>query len=198
MKSITARSRILVGLSLLACTWVANAAWTLDNDASHLSFISIKKDAIAEVHKFSHLSGSINSDGAVKVTIELASVDTAIAIRDERIRELLFQTELFPKASVTAKVDPTKFNQLMPGLYQTDSIQLTLSLHGQSKTIDAQVGVVRLQGGKLLVSTIQPIIIDAADFGLEKGIDALMKIAKLNAISSAVPVTLIFVFDETN
>lgn len=198
MKSITAHFRILIGLSLLACTWVANAAWTLNNGASHLNFISIKKDAIAEIHKFSHLSGSINSDGAVNVTIELASVDTAIAIRDERMRELLFQTELFPKASVTAKVDPTQFNELMPGKYQTESIQLTLSLHGQSKTVAAQVGVVKLQGEKLLVSTIQPILINAADFGLDKGIEALMKIAKLDAISSAVPVTLNFVFDKTN
>jgi polyisoprenoid-binding protein YceI len=198
MKSITTHSRILIGFSLLACTWVANAAWTLNNEASHLNFISIKKDAIAEVHKFSHLSGSINSDGAVDVTIELASVDTAIAIRDERMRELLFQTKLFPKASVTAKVDPTQYNELMPGQYQTDSVQLTLSLHGQSKTVDAQVGIVKLRGGKLLVSTIHPILINGADFGLEKGIEALMKIAKLNAISSAVPVTLNLVFDETN
>ena len=84
------------------------ADWTLNNEQSQLSFISIKKGDVAEVHRFDQLSGSFGGKGNIELTIQLASVDTAIPIRDERMREMLFNTKAFPTASLSAKVDAAK------------------------------------------------------------------------------------------
>ena len=185
----------LIGLAFLVLTTMANADWTLNNEASRLSFVSIKKDQVAEVHKFSHLSGSIDKQGSVNITIQLASVDTAIPIRDERMREMLFKTDLFPKATVSGKVDMAKFKTLKSGRIQRDEIEIKLSLHGQNKVLKAEVVVVKLEGGSMLVTTINPVIVNAADFDLAQGVLELTKIAELPVISAAVPVTLSFVFD---
>ena len=188
-------AQVLSGMMLLLSVVSADAAWNLDNDASRLSFISIKKDAVAEVHKFTHLAGSVDDQGKVEVTIQLASVDTAVPIRDERMRDMLFQTKLFPTATVTAQVDPTVFEGLAPGQFRNIDVPFTLNLHGESRNFKAAVNLVKLQDGSLLVSSIHPIIVDAGEFKLAQGVDELRKVANLPAISTAVPVSLDLVFD---
>ncbi len=84
---------LLLLLSLTASQ--AFAGWTLDNTDSRLSFVTVKAQNVAEVHSFTQLSGEVDSTGIATVTIQLASVDTLIEIRDERMREVLFQTDIF-------------------------------------------------------------------------------------------------------
>ena len=191
-------TRMLTGLTFLLLASTVNAAWTLNNEASRQSFVSLKKDQVAEVHKFSHLSGSITKDGSVEITIQLASVDTAVPIRDERMRSMLFKSDLFPKATVSGKVDLVNLKSLELGQFQRDEIEISLSLHGQSKALKIEVLVVKLQGGSLLVPSINPVIVNAADFELAQGVLELTKVAELPAISAAVPVTLSFVFNPTD
>ena len=198
MIPLTNTTKALTGLMLLWLAGTVNAAWTLNNDASRLSFISIKKDSVAEVHKFTHLSGSVDAQGGVDVTIQLASVDTAVPIRDERMRDILFQTKLFPTASVTAKVDPAEFTGLVAGQFRNTETDITVSLHGQSKQYKAAVSVVKLRGGSLMVTSIYPIIVNAGDFELTKGVEELRNLANLPAISTAVPVSLMLVFDNAD
>ncbi len=186
----------VAGVALMLVTASASAAWSLNNEASHLNFVSIKKDTVAEVNSFREMSGSISDQGAVNLEIALASVDTAIAIRDERMRTMLFETGLFPKAQVSAKVDMASFTKLKAGQSHSEQIALTFALHGESKTFKANVTVVKLEGDRFMVTSTGPIIINAADFGLVKGIEALREIANLPAISAAVPVTLNLVFDK--
>ena len=70
------------------------AAWTLNGDDSTLSFISTKAVNVAEIHKFTTLSGGVDDTGNVTgISIALASVDTGIEIRDDRMREMLFDTD---------------------------------------------------------------------------------------------------------
>jgi hypothetical protein len=65
----------------------------------------------------------------------------------------------------------------------------TLSLHGIESTGEAHLRIVSV-GGRAWVSTVRPILISAADFGLEGGVAALRKIAGLEAIAAVVPVSV--------
>ncbi len=103
----------------------------LDNDASRLSFVSTKAGSVAEVHRFTSLRGGIDRRGNVAVAIFLQSVDTLIPIRDERMRELLFETATFPAANLTAVIDPAVVAALTPGTVQQVKINAELSIHGQ-------------------------------------------------------------------
>jgi len=190
------RQRIALLTLICFChTPAAWAEWTLNNDHSQLSFVSIKAGDIGEVHRFNHLSGGIASDGKMTVAIQLASVDTAIAIRDERMQALLFDTELFPRATVIAQLAPAALAELEVGSATALEVPATVTLHGRELTINAEVLAARLNQSTLLVTSLRPIIVNAGAVGLSEGVERLREIAGLPAISQAVPVTFTLSFD---
>lgn len=172
------------------------AAWTLDNDSSQVSFVSVKAGDAGEVHRFTEISGELLADGNASVTIQLASVDTLIPLRDERMRELLFQTGLFPTASLSANINMDALNALEPGDSMDMAANLALDLHGHQIALAADMIVARLGDHRLMVSSRKPIIVNAASVDLVNGIEALREIAGLPSISKAVPVSFVLTFDE--
>jgi polyisoprenoid-binding protein YceI len=183
----------MVLLLFVAPAW---ADWTLNNAQSQLSFVSIKKGDIAEVHRFDQLDGSVDGKGNVKLTIQLASVDTAIPIRDQRMREMLFETSAFPSAVLTATIDASEVNTLDVGDILMSSLKGQLSLHGQSGPVTAELAVARLGPKKLLVSSRKPMVLQVADYELLGGVDKLREVAGLDSISKAVPVSFVLTFDK--
>ncbi|MGD8644509.1 MAG: YceI family protein [Chromatiales bacterium] len=172
------------------------AEWALDNKQSQLSFISVKKGDIAEVHRFDQLEGAVDDKGNVKLIIQLASVDTAIPIRDERMREMLFNTNAFPTAVLTAKVDAAKVSKLKVGQMMVDALEGQLNLHGQVSPVTAELVIARLGPETLLVSSRRPLVLQAGDFKLVEGVEKLREVAGLPSISNAVPVSFVLTFDQ--
>ena len=147
---------------------------------------------------FKQLSGSINNNGEVKVSIDLASVDTNIAIRNERMKSLLFDVNKFATANILAKVDSGKLKAMKKGGFYQEDFDIVLSLHGIEKKITTSINVVKLADGSIRVSSVHPVIITAQDFGLSEGVEALRVVANLSVISTAVPVTFNMVFTEAD
>src|SRR5690606_26511938 len=65
---------------------LADAAWQLQPGQSRLNFVSVKNSTHAEVHSFTELRGSVDAQGALTLQVALASLDTGIDIRDQRMR----------------------------------------------------------------------------------------------------------------
>ncbi len=172
------------------------AAWTLDNDTSQVSFVSVKAGDAGEVHRFKQLSGSLSDDGDASVIIQLASVDTLIPLRDDRMREMLFQTALFPTASLRASIDMDVLNEIKPGDGIDMTVNIKLDLRDQQVDLPADMIVAKLGDHKLMVSSRKPVIVNAASVDLVEGIEALRQIANLPSISKAVPVSFVLTFEE--
>ncbi|MFM1896215.1 MAG: hypothetical protein RLZZ385_1289 [Pseudomonadota bacterium] len=187
--------RVLLILTPLLLASTAHGQWALDNDASTLSFVTTKAEHVAEVHTFDRLNGTLGADGALSITIELASVNTLIEIRDERMRTLLFDTGVFPQARITGQVDMAAVNALSTGAGTRLKVDFTLDLHGQSAPLSAEVMVVKLADG-LLATTVKPVIVNAGNFALVAGVEALREVAGLPSISNSVPVSFTVAFDS--
>ena len=197
MKMGTSRvARLLLAFALLGPALSAWAQWELDSTKSAVNFISIKNDSVAEVHSFGELVGYVSAQGKVHLGIDLVSVETLIEIRNERMRELLFETVSFPSATVSAQVAPEIVGALNSGATLNTELNFTLALHGVEKSFASPVVLIGESDGGIQVFTSSPVIINAADFGLVPGIDALREVAGLNAISTAVPVTVHLVFNR--
>jgi polyisoprenoid-binding protein YceI len=180
--------------ALVAASGSTWAQWQLDSEKSAVRFISIKNASVAETHSFGSMVGYVNADGAVQLMIDLASVETMIPIRNERMRELLFHTAEFPSARVTANVDPAVLDAVTGGGTVATELVLVLSLHGAERELTVPVLVIGEGDGRLQVLTPAPVLIRAEDFGLAGGVEALRKVAGLESISTAVPVTVHLVF----
>ena len=174
---------------------VASAQWSLNNDASTLSFVTIKADHVAEVHTFDELSGAIADDGSVEIVIELASVNTLIPIRNERMQAMLFETNLFPRATASAQLDLDSLGAMSAGASESMTLNFVLSLRGQSQSYSADVMVTRGEDA-IIASTLKPILVSAESFDLATGVEALREVAGLPSISRAVPVSFTVVFDN--
>lgn len=161
----------------------------LDNALSTLSFVSVKKGVTGEVNTIDKLSGSLSEAGELSVTLDLASVNTKIEIRDERMQQHLFETGANPTATVTAKIGK------VADRVSRVTGSLELNLHGAKKRLDFEAIAV-MAGDKLVVSSAKPIIINAADFGLEGGIATLQALAKLPSIATVVPVSFVLTFNK--
>ena len=202
MKTVLMRPLLAAAaLSLAACSQPAPAAmstldgdWTVDADASRFSFVSVKAGALAEAHTFSGLSGTVMANGDAEIEIPLSTVETNIDIRNERMREFLFETSAFPEATVTTKLDPAVFADLAIGDAVSVPVTATLNLHGEDQEIDTDLLVTRIGTDKVQVGTPVPIIINAADFGLDDGVEKLRELANLPGITPDVPVTFSIVF----
>ncbi|HAI96616.1 MAG: hypothetical protein CL866_02860 [Cycloclasticus sp.] len=187
-------NKTFVMVILIFFSLTVQAQYQLDEGESSLYFVSIKKNKIGEVHSFSQLAGSINDKGFASIRVNLASVKTHIEIRDERMKSMLFETDRFPEAVVTTQIVGIQNGLVAMGERVVKTVELSLNLHGQLKTLLAIVQIVGLSNGALGVSSVKPILLNAADFELDAGIEKLMDVAKLPSISTAVPVSFNLVF----
>ena len=176
---------LLSGVGFMA---PVQADWTV-SDSSRIGFVSIKNNRIGENNAFERVSGSISESGQVAVSVDLSSVETGIGIRNERLQKMLFEVASFPTASIDAALSDIQIAALRAGGARAESVSVNISLHGKtvSKTVNVSVSS---SGGDVRVTTTQPIVITAQEFGLESGVAALQQIAGLNAISRSIPVTV--------
>lgn len=183
---------LLLGLALLF-SGNALADWQLNNAQSRLNFVSVKKDTIGEAHYFKELRGTLSDKGQLKIEIPLASVETMIPIRNERMQKMLFETQYFPTAQLSATIKPQllKLNADESKILQ---VEADLGLHGVNKLLNIEVMVTKVSDNKLMVASLKPVILRPADFGLDKGVSKLQKVAGLPSITRSVPVNFVLTF----
>ena len=180
--------KLVILLSGVGFMVPVEADWTV-SDSSRIGFVSIKNNRIGENNAFERVSGSISESGQVAVSVDLSSVETGIGIRNERLQKMLFEVASFPTASIDAALSDSQIAALRAGGARAESVSVNIRLRGKTVSKTANVSV-SSSGGDVRVTTTQPIVITAQEFGLESGVAALQQIAGLNAISRSIPVTV--------
>ncbi|TDR17459.1 YceI family protein [Marinicella litoralis] len=163
--------------------------WQLLTSESQLSFVTTKNKTITEEHTIQFHGGYIDDNRQLIVEADLSSVDTNIEIRDQRLKDLLFQVDEFPMATISSQLD-----RKLP-LVEPFTIEFDLDLHGTKKPMTA---IVMLQsvGNKLVVTNFEPVFVHAKDFDLDSGINQLTKIAGLQSIDYSVLVDFKLTFEK--
>ena len=188
------RLTLMAALAMLTATSVAAETWTLDTDLSKISFGSIKENYVGESHGFPEVSGTVNDAGQVAIDIALASVVTNIDIRNERMREMVFNNT--PSAKVTAEIDKATLDSLAVGDATTTETTGTLALLGEELELDANFFVMRLSDDRVLVTTDDMVMLSTEDIGIDSGIDQLQEVAGLESITRVSPVTMRLIFNK--
>ena len=188
-------SIFVLSISILI-TAPAYSAWKVDTSQSSLTFVSIKNGTIAENHRFKDFSGDINHKGYVNISIDLKSVDTNIAIRDQRMNEYLFETAKFAHANFSVQLNKDDIDAIASGSSKNMSIKGNLDLHGQQQGVLVDVMVMKLSEKNMVVTTLKPVMIKAEDFALVAGVNKLKALANLPSIAYTVPVSFVLTFTQ--
>jgi uncharacterized protein YpmS len=181
--------RRLLSISLLAASLLslpAIANWKVQNDDSSVHFISTKNQHFSEVHHFNKIQGYLKRNGLFELEIDLASIDSAIEIRNSRMREHLFKVDIFPSAKVTATL-PQNIMQLKLGQSRLITVDSKLLIMQTQLPLSISLQVTKTENGYLATS-VQPILLSAATVGYQSGLAILQKLAGLSSIGLMVPV----------
>ncbi|MCG6576654.1 YceI family protein [Pseudomonas sp. AF32] len=187
--SLAVATLLLAGAAL-----PAQADWYLDGESSRLSFISSKNGNVSEVQRFLVLHGQVQPKGTARLEVELESINSGIPLRDERMRAELFDIKQFPEATVTAQIDLLPIQDLANGAQLELRLPLTVELHGKQHEYNVELLATRLDERRFQVVTLEPVVLNAADFDLAPGLETLRKMAGLSAISLSVPVSAVLIF----
>ena len=181
-------------LLTLGVSLSAQANWYLDGESSRLSFITTQNANVANKHRFLVLHGKVDRKGHAQLRIEMDSVNSAVPLRDERMRDQLFDFKHFPEAQITAQINLQPINELAPGAQVELRLPVTVSLRGKQHTYEAELLATRLDEQRFQVVTLEPLMLQAEDFGLQPELETLRKSAGLSAISFSVPVNAVLIF----
>ena len=173
-----------------------HSGWQLNNALSKLSFVSIKATDVGEVHSFTRLEGSLSDEGEVNISVDLTSVETLIPIRNERMQQMLFETGNYPAATINASLDAEALAALTAGSVQLQAVEATLTLKDKVIPLTTQLIAARVGEDRLMVSSLQPVLMVAASMGLSEGVEKLREVAGLPSISQAVPVSVVLTFEK--
>ena len=168
--------------------------WHLVNEESKLNFISIKASNIAEIHSFKKISGNVKENGEAQLSINLASLETLIPIRNERMGNLLFETKIYPSAVFKLEVDIEKMLLIDNGKSYEVKYRGMLGFKNKQFPLLVKLKVTRLSNQSFSVSSLEPLLLNADRLGLSNGVEALRAVAGLPSISKSVPVTFSLMF----
>jgi len=179
---------------LLLFSSPAFSDWNLVTEESKLNFISIKASNIAEIHSFKKISGSVKENGEAQLTINLASLETLIPIRNERMGKLLFETKIYPSAFFKLEVDLEKILLTEVGKSSEVEYRGMFGLKNKQFPLLVKLKVTRLNDQSFSVSSSEPLLLNADRLGLSNGIESLRAVAGLPSISKSVSVTFSLMF----
>ncbi|WP_243434667.1 YceI family protein [Pseudomonas sp. 30_B] len=186
----------LMGALLILTSPLALAEWQLDGDTSRISFVSVKRGKMVEVQRFDQLSGQIDDKGAVRLVVPLASIDSGLALRDERMRNSFFEVERYPEAIITSQLDLSLYDDLRVGQSRPETLEFNLDLHGQQRRLKAEVLVIRSSEERIEVTTLEALVLKLIDFDLEEKLEPLKEVANLPSITPEVPVFAVLGFRQ--
>ncbi|RUO40900.1 YceI family protein [Pseudidiomarina aestuarii] len=187
MKTLMLTTALTTLMSLSIATAHADT-WQIDADSSVLNFVSVKNETVAETHRFTELSGAV-TDGNLEVSIPVASIDTQIPIRNERMLKHIFASEEYSTITVTSELDMSSVDAIPAGSTLPLTVDLDVFLAGTTGTVEANLQVTRLDADELLVTTTSPVLISANAFKFSEGVEQLRTIAGLKSIDLVIPVT---------
>ena len=183
--SQAASSAVVASVPATPANWEAPQA--------HITFLSSKinqeLNSVTEQSQFNSSQAYLDKQGDFKMTIDLNSVQTNIEIRDQRIKDWVFKTAQFATAEIKGKVDMEAINKLAIGETLTFKQPLTLNIHGKELPLEANLSAQRVHADKIMVNTLNPVLLDVKAMDMSKGVMQLVEVMGLKTIVEQIPVS---------
>lgn len=183
--------KVILSAVLLSSSWAQAAQWVSNDNA--ITFLTTKVNqenaSITEQSSFQNSQARLDESGNFILEIDLNSVQTNVEIRDERLRDWVFQTDKFAQAKVSATLEMKALEQLAVGEVLKLQQPLVLDVHGEQVDLQADLAIQKVADDKLMVSTLSPVIVDTSAVNMKDGVAELVKVMALSSIVQQVPVS---------
>lgn len=174
---------------------VASSEMPLDLAASKLHLVMLKDRVTPVDATMGFRDGALGKTGA-RLSVDLDTFDSQIAIRNERVRNIFFETSAigWESADVTFDLPPDLFARLetekkLAGV----ALEGTLRVHGGTSKLSVIVDA-GWDGPKIWVKSTGPVSVKVSDLGLVDNLHRLNAICMHDSIDDVVKVDVSLVF----
>lgn len=184
--------KLIYGLALSSLLAVnAHAGWNL-NEGADVTFLSTKiftdQRTVTEQSSFAEVTGSVSDGGKLMLSIDLGSVDTGIGIRDQRLRDWVFENKRHQQAEISGQIDMSAVTALQSGESIRVKQALVLNIKDTVVPMSADLQLQRTATGDIQVATLSPLVLDTAKMAMTGGVEQLVEVMGLAVIVTQVPV----------
>jgi len=181
-----------LSLALLSLQSFAADTFNVVTDFSSVSFATIKKQYVIEPATISGVTGNLDESGKFAVFVPVANIDTAVAIRNERLNALFFNSSANPIIAISGQFDLTSLTQPISKMI----VPADVSFYGNNKTFNFPV-IITKTDNSITVNSYAPVIVKASDFGIPAAnLTQLAATVGGLALSDSVPVNINLVFTK--
>ncbi|MCX4029749.1 YceI family protein [Endozoicomonas sp. SM1973] len=195
--------KIILMTTLVASTALpVQAAWQVQSEHSKVNFVTEKiftnGKSVKETQLISGVSGQVNDQKQAEIKIDLATIDTKIPIRNDRIKQWVLDTTNYRYATVKADLSGIDEQKLTVGAVKQMEVDGKLTIRETTLPIKLFVKVIKSSATDYLVESYQDTSINISQYGGEAGVQQMTKVMGLKSITSVVPVKWALTLKQTN
>jgi polyisoprenoid-binding protein YceI len=138
------------------------------------------------------IPATLGDSVAVQVTVDLASLDTGIDLRNQHMRKNHLQTDKYPKAVFRGvTVRPPHPSALEPGIRQSLELEGDFDLHGVTRRMRIPVEVTLIVGDRApQLHVAGQFNVSLKDFGIERPQFLMMRLSDVQRVTFDVTAVL--------
>lgn len=164
----------------------------LDPAISVVSFATIKKQYVVEPATMTSLSGQVKANGLTHLYLPINQLDTGVALRNQRLRTIIFDSGQYPNIILTAQVPPELLTT--ESVISQISLPISVTLRDQTTTFDVPLNIINT-GDLIVIASVEPFIVDVHKLNVTK--TQMIRLADTVgaiAIASQIPVSFSLLF----
>lgn len=181
----------------------APKAVALQATGGQIDLVQLKNGSAEVGANFATPVGSLQADGTGSFEIDLGSWDSALELRNDRVRSTFFHAAEHPKATFTVSgLTPDVADMPLDATIATDATRTgvlkgELSLYSGKTNLEIPVRLTHPDAETFMLSTTAPFQVSIASLGLNENLQALMVECAHESIGDAVDVSFIIQFSPS-
>ena len=161
-------------------------------ESGKIDLVQLKNGSAEVPASLATPKGRLNADGTGSFEIDLGSWDSALELRDTRVRDLFFKAPEHPKATFTLKSAEGLKTDIAVGESSSATLKGELSMYSGKSDVEIPATLTHNTDGSFQLATSQPFQVSIESLGLNENLQVLIKECAHESIGDAVDVSFDF------
>ncbi|WP_163833641.1 YceI family protein [Spartinivicinus ruber] len=184
--------QLLLGALLTAAVSQVQAAWLVQSENSKVNFITEKiftnDKSVKETQLISGVAGEVDNQKQAEIKIDLATIDTKIPVRNDRIKKWVLDITNYRYATVKADLSAINEQKIAVGDSKQMAVDGSLTIREATLPIQLFVKVTKNSATHYSVVSYKDTSININQYGGEDGIQKMTQVMGLKSINPVVSV----------
>lgn len=191
-KGCIMKKAIILG-ALLTTTLPIQAAWQIQDEGSHVNFVTEKiftnDKSVKETQLIKGVVGTVDNQKQAEIKIDFSTIDTKIPIRNQRIKEWVLDTTQFRYGTVKADLSAIDDQKINVGESSQMTVKGDFTIRDKTLPVTLYIKLTKESATEYSVSSYEPTVINTSEFDSNGGVQKMTQVMGLKSINNVIPVS---------